>query len=76
MCIYYRSVNLIHETKDRWIYALAFGALAGDFLEITLRGNYGDFLPSANTTGGNILKGTGLYVIDVITSFVIQEYCY
>ena len=60
MCIYYRSVNLIHETKDRWIYALAFGALAGDFLEIILDGNYGNLLRSANTPGGNILRGTGL----------------
>lgn len=52
MC-YYRPVNLIHETKDRWVYAVAFGALTGQFLRILLDGN---LVADANTAG-NIWRG-------------------
>ena len=37
--IFYRPVNLIHETKDRWVYAAAFGALSGKFLSLVLDGS-------------------------------------
>ena len=36
---FYRPVNLIHETKDRWVYAAAFGALAGQFVSLALNGS-------------------------------------
>ena len=37
--MFYRPVNLIHETKDRWVYAATFGALTGQFLSLVLNGN-------------------------------------
>ena len=57
MCICYRPVNLIHETKDRWVYALAFGALTVDILDLILDDNP---LSADDTIGGNIWRGTGL----------------
>ena len=57
MCIYYRSVNLIHETKDRWVYALAFGALTVRILDIILNGTS---ISTDDSIGGNIWRGTRL----------------
>ena len=54
--MFYRPINLIHETKDRWVYAIAFGALTGQFLYLILDGN---ILASAGPIG-NIWRGTGL----------------
>ena len=54
--VFYRPINLIHETKDRWVYAIAFGALTGQFLYLILDGN---ILASAGPIG-NIWRGTGL----------------
>jgi len=36
---FYRPVNLIHETKDRWVYAATFGALTGQFISFVLNGS-------------------------------------
>jgi len=30
---------LIHETKDRWVYAAAFGALTGRLISLVLNGS-------------------------------------
>ena len=59
MCIYiyYRPVNLIHETKDRWVYALAFGALTVNILSLILNGTP---LTTEDTIPGNIWRGTRL----------------
>ena len=58
MWYYYRPVNLIHETKDRWVYALAFGALTGQFLYIILDGG----IVESTSSVGNIWRGTVISV--------------
>ena len=32
----YRPINLINETKDRWVYCAAFGMLANAFIRLAL----------------------------------------
>ena len=34
----YSPVNLIHETRDRWVYAAAFGSLTGTLLTLIIDG--------------------------------------
>ncbi|XP_065912813.1 stimulated by retinoic acid gene 6 protein-like [Dysidea avara] len=55
-------VNLIHETKDRWVYAAAFGALAGQFVSLALNGSG---LESASYIA-NIWRGIALVGVMMI----------
>lgn len=50
-----RPVNFIHETRDRWVYAVIFGSLSGTFIQMTFKGiNF-----EANFPGvlGSFLRG-------------------
>ena len=38
--LYYRPINLISETKDRWVYCAAFGMLANWFFQLTIGTGY------------------------------------
>ncbi|XP_065912817.1 stimulated by retinoic acid gene 6 protein-like [Dysidea avara] len=55
-------VNLIHETKDRWVYAATFGALAGQFLSLVLDGS----VLESDGYVTNIWKGAALVGVMMI----------
>lgn len=65
----YSPVNLIHETKDRWVYAAAFGSLTGQLLSLILDGGALTLITISNEYVNNIFKGT-----DVKTYCIIYAY--
>jgi len=73
-----RPVNLIHETKDRWVYAIAFGALTEQFLQLILEGNLLSVIDySATTIVKNVFKGNmHLYAKICLWLMVIWQVLY
>ena len=54
----YSPVNLIHETKDRWVYAAAFGSLTGQLLTLIIAGGALTPITISNEYVNNVFKGT------------------
>ena len=61
-------VNLIHETKDRWVYAAAFGALTGQILNLIIGGSNLS-LHISNEYVDSIFKGKK-YILCIICMFI------
>jgi len=67
---------LIHETKDRWIYAIAFGALTELFLQLILEENLLSVVDySAATIVNNVFKGNMRYIIHMTKLYVHNRAC-
>ena len=55
--LHYSPVNMIHETKDRWVYAAAFGSLTGQLLTIITEGSTLSPINISNEYVDNIFRG-------------------
>ena len=49
---------MIHETKDRWVYAAAFGSLTGQLLTLIIAGGALTPITISNEYVNNVFKGT------------------
>ena len=57
LTVHYSPVNMIHETKDRWVYAAAFGSLTGQLLTIIIEGSALSPINISNEYVDNIFRG-------------------